>query len=68
MYCDMSKGTCWTEATSNSDNRHPIALAIIELLLSEVISQSIEAFQVLLRAILGLVIPIQYCQDAMKEL
>ena len=40
-YCGMTKGTCQAEATSNSEKIKPIALAIIELRLSEGISQSV---------------------------
>ena len=39
MYCGMPKSTCRAEATSNSENIKPIALAVIELSLSEGISQ-----------------------------
>jgi len=35
----MPKSTSWTEATSNSEKIAPIALAVIELHLSEGISQ-----------------------------
>ena len=35
----MPKGTCRTEATSNSEKIKPVALAVIELRLSEGISQ-----------------------------
>ena len=38
----MPKGTSWAEATSNSEKIKPVALAIIELRLTEGISQSIE--------------------------
>ena len=38
-YCGMPKGTCRAEATSNSEKIKPVALAIIELRLSEGISQ-----------------------------
>ena len=41
MYCSMPKGTCQAEATSNSEKIKPIALAVIELRLSEGISQSV---------------------------
>ena len=41
MYCGMPKGTCRAEATSNSEKIKPIALAVIELRLSEGISQSV---------------------------
>ena len=69
----MPKGTCWAEATLNSEKIKPIALAVIELRLSEGIRQAVsqsvenplnkksnllEAFRV---ALLGLVIPNQYC-------
>ena len=35
MYCVMPKGTCRAEVTSNSEKIKPIALAVIELRLSE---------------------------------
>ena len=41
MYCGMPKGTCRAEAMSNSETIKPIALAVIELRLSEGISQSV---------------------------
>ena len=41
MYCDMLKGMCLAEAMSNSEKIKPIALATIELHLSEGISQSV---------------------------
>ena len=37
--CGMPKGTCRAEATSNSEKIKPVALAVIELRLSEGISQ-----------------------------
>ena len=37
----MPKGTCRAEATSNSEKIKPVALAVIELRLSEGISQSV---------------------------
>ena len=40
MYCGMPKGTSQAEAMSNSEKIKPIALAVIELHLSEDISQS----------------------------
>jgi len=40
-YCGMPKGTSWDEVTSNSEKIKPVALAIIELCLSEGISQSV---------------------------
>ena len=40
-YCGMPKGTSRAEATSNSENIKPVALAVIELRLSEGISQSV---------------------------
>jgi len=39
-YCSMPKGTSWAEATLNSEKIKPIALAIIELRLSEGIRQA----------------------------
>ena len=78
----MPKGTCWAKATSNSEKIKPVALAVIELRLSEGISQPVsqsvensieyiiyifkfrsnllKAFQVDLKACLGLVLPNQY--------
>ena len=43
MFCSMPKGTSWAEATSNSEKIKPVAvaLAVIELDLSEGISQSL---------------------------
>ena len=41
MYCSMPKGTCWAEETSNSEKIKPVALAIVELRLSEGNSQSV---------------------------
>ena len=43
-YCrgSTSKGTSRVEATSNSEKIKPVALAVIELRLSEGISQSVE--------------------------
>ena len=38
-YCGTPKGTCRAEVTSNSEKIKPVALAIIELRLSEGISQ-----------------------------
>ena len=40
-YCDMPKGTCPAEATSNSEKTKLVSLAIIELHLSKGISQSV---------------------------
>ena len=37
----VPKGTSWAEATSNSEKIKPVALAVIELCLSESISQSV---------------------------
>jgi len=37
----MAKGTSWAEVTSNSEKIKPVALAIVELCLSEGISQAI---------------------------
>ena len=39
MYCGMPKGTSRAEATSNGEKIKPVALAVIELRLSEGISQ-----------------------------
>ena len=44
MYCGMPKGTSQAKATSNSEKIKPVALVIIELCLSEGISQSVENF------------------------
>ena len=41
-YCGIPKGTRRTKAMSNSEKIKPVALAIIELRLSEGISQSLE--------------------------
>ena len=38
MYCGMPKGTCPAEVMSNGEKIKPVALAIIELRLSEGIS------------------------------
>ena len=77
----MPKGTCWAEATSNSEKIKPVFPAIIGLHLSEDISKLVsqavyrklkfhnnllEAFRVVLKALLGLVIPNQYCKAIMK--
>ena len=40
MYCSMPKGMSWDEAMSNSEKIKPIALAVIELRLSEGIKQA----------------------------
>ena len=40
-YCSMPKGTSRAKATSNSEKMKPIAVAAIELRLSEGISQSV---------------------------
>jgi len=37
----MPKGTSWAETTSNSEKIKPVALAIIELCLSEGIRQAV---------------------------
>ena len=44
----MPKGTCWVEATSNSEKIKPLALAVIELCLSEGNSQSLSQQKILL--------------------
>jgi len=41
MYCGMPKGTSWAEATSNSEKIKLVALAVIELRLSEGIRQAV---------------------------
>ena len=41
MYCGMPNGTYPAEATSNSENIKPVALAVIELRLSESATQSL---------------------------
>ena len=38
----MPKGTCRAKATSNSENIKPVAFAVIEIHVSEGISQSAE--------------------------
>ena len=77
----MPKGTSQAEAMSNSGKINPVALAVIELRLTEGISQSgsqlvtrkiffffkfysnlLKAFQVDVKACLGLILPNQYCQ------
>ena len=83
MYCGMPKGTSRAEAMSNSEKIKPVVLAVIKLRLSEGISKAVsqsvaillkfhsnflEVFQVILKALLGLVMLNQYCQDAMKVL
>jgi len=40
MYCGVPKGTSRDEATSNSEKIKPVALAVIELRLSEGIRQA----------------------------
>jgi len=40
MYCGMPKGTSRAEATLNSEKIKPIALAVIELCLTESIIQA----------------------------
>ena len=37
MYC----GTCWAEVTMNSEKIKPVSIAVIEIHLSESISQSV---------------------------
>jgi len=39
-YCGVPKGTSRAEATSNSEKINPVALAVIELRLSEGIRQA----------------------------
>jgi len=39
MHCGMPKGTFWAEATSNSEQIKPVAIAVIKLCLTEGISQ-----------------------------
>ena len=41
MYYGMPKGTCRAEVMSNSEKIKPVALAVIELLMSEGISWSV---------------------------
>ena len=43
--CEMQKGTCETEATSNGEKIKPKALTIIELCLSEGISQESQSVE-----------------------
>ena len=40
-YCGMPKGTSRAEVTSNSEKIKPVALAVIDLCLSEDISQAV---------------------------
>ena len=63
-----AQGTFWAEVTLNSEKIKPVALAVIELLLKIMCSNLLEAFQVVLKALFGLVIPNQYYQGAMKML
>ena len=82
----MPKGTSQAEAMSNNEKIKPVALAVIELRLSEGIKQSasqykfplnrlflkfrsnlLKAFQVDLKACLGLVLPNQYCFIVIRE-
>ena len=41
MYCITPKGTCWAKATLNSEKVKSTALAVVELHLSEDISQAV---------------------------
>jgi len=41
MYCGMPKGTSRAEATLNSEKIKPVAVAVIELCLTEGISQAV---------------------------
>ena len=43
-YCGMPKGTCQPEVTFNSEKMKPVALAVIELYLSEVSQQKIPQY------------------------
>ena len=78
----MPKGTYRAETTSNSEKIKPVALAIIELLLSEGISQYkillnkiffkfrsnlLKVFSGRSEACLGLVLPNQYCLIVVRE-
>jgi len=40
MYCGVPKGTSWDEAMLNNEKIKPVALAVIELCLSEGIRQA----------------------------
>ena len=42
LVCGMPKGTCWAEAMLNSEINQARSLSVIELCLSEGISQSVE--------------------------
>ena len=74
-------GTSWDKATLNSEEIKPIALVVIELCLSEGISQSVkkllnkkfkfhsylmQRFTVDLKAFLGLAMPNQCCHAVRK--
>jgi len=41
MYSSMAKGTFWAEVTLKSKKINPVALAIVQLCLSEGISQAV---------------------------
>ena len=72
----MPKGTSWNKSISNSEKIKPVALAVIKLHLPEGISQLVNrkfhfrnnVFRVILKALLGLVIPNQYCQGTSLKL
>ena len=82
--CGTPKGTCQTQVKSNCTKIKPVALAVLELCLSEGISQSVEnsvkqkklnfyrnsskAFRVVLKACLGLIVHNQYYQGVVKVL
>ena len=63
----MPKGTCRPKATSNSEKIKPVALAIIELRLSEDISQSVT--QLLSQSLENSVkyIYLKFCSNLLKS-
>jgi len=83
-YCGVPKGTSRAEAMSNSEKIKPVALAVIELCLTEGISQAVSqkkillnknsmatfwgAFLVDLKACLHLVLPNQYYHIVVWEI
>ena len=60
MYCGMPKGTSQAEATSKSEKIKPVGLAVIELHLSEGISQSLE------NSVEYIYIYLKFCSNLLK--
>ena len=60
----MEKGTCRAEATSNSEKIKPVALAVIELCLSEGISQLLT--QPVCRKFRRIKIKKKFCSNLLK--